>query len=212
MKICPAILTNSKEVFLAQLSRAANFFEHIDIDLNAANDNFDGMITVDFEFALIEVSKYPDISFTFHLMYEEPSVALNYYESSNLRRENINFILHQESGAENYLSDNLKIGVAVKAESQLNSIEYYQQFPEVQLMTIETGVQGNSFKPEILDRVEWLRTSGFTGTISLDGSVNTETARLIASTTVNKVSVGSYFSNSTDIKKSLKDLEAILNS
>jgi pentose-5-phosphate-3-epimerase len=210
IKICPAILTSGERSLVDLLDLLTPIFKHIDIDLNVENDNFDGKVTVDLERVIESISSYSN-KFTLHLMVSDPSDFVRQVEQSELPRDRINLMLHQESHAENYLNREFKVGVAVKAETELKSIEYYNQFPEIQLMTIETGVQGNPLKPETLDRVEELREMGFEGTISLDGSVNLKTAQLIKLHDVDRVSVGSYFTRADDVIDALEKLNKELN-
>src|SRR5690606_33134550 len=94
------------------------------------------------------------------------------------------------------IADNFRIGITVKAETQMQAVEFYNQFPEVQLMTIETGKQGNPFMPAVLEKSQWLRSEGFTGMISIDGGVSLYTAETIKSYPIDRVSVGSFLSKS----------------
>lgn len=211
IKICPAILTSEDTNLSNLLALLTPRFEHIDIDLNVEDDSFDGKVTVELDEVIAAIEKYTN-SFTLHLMVSDPNEFVKRVEESKLSRDKIFLMLHQESRAEDFLNSEFTVGVAVKAETELKDIDYYNQFSEIQLMTIETGVQGNPLKPEILNRVEQLRENGYEGIISLDGSVNLDTAELIKQHDVDRVSVGSYFTKSNDIDTSFSQLNKALNS
>ncbi|MCA9386767.1 hypothetical protein KC669_01910 [Candidatus Dojkabacteria bacterium] len=210
IEISPAVLVNSEAEIEKELLGYSKLFKQVDIDINVEGDDFAGDVTLDVKSVLEYCTKYSSLDYTFHLMVSEP---LSLIELILKEWSNAKFIIHQEANfepvAEKLGAKNL--GICIKAESKLKDIEFYKQFKEVQLMTIVTGKQGNPFKKEILDRVEWLRESGYQGIISLDGSINLNSAQLIRNYDVNRVSVGSFFSKAENIELNKQKLELALN-
>ena len=78
-------------------------------------------------------------------------------------------------------------------------------------MTVEIGSQGGKFQEEVMEKIDELRSLGYSGVVSVDGGVNLNTAKFIKNHNINRVSVGSYFSKSNDIKLARMKLELALN-
>ncbi|MCA9380724.1 hypothetical protein KC678_00475 [Candidatus Dojkabacteria bacterium] len=212
IKISPAILVSSESEIDKQLENYTKIFDQIDIDINVDGDDFEGKVTLDIQKVISDVIPFSDTSFSFHLMVSKPIELINKIEQSELASR-IYYIIHQEAHYQEVIEkiNPRNLGICIKAESRLKDIDFYKQFKEVQLMTIETGKQGNPFKPEILERVEWLRNEGYEGIVSLDGSINLNTASLVKDFDVNRVSVGSFFSNAEDVNLNKQKLELALN-
>lgn len=212
MEICPAILTDRINEFQAQLSLYSKYFTQIDIDINIPGDSFDGLVTPNIDLIVNEVKKLRGIKFNFHLMLSKPFWIYKYI-SENLD-QNIYFFLHQESDI-SFLDDIgslTNIGICIKKQTRLLTVEYYNQFSEIQLMTVEIGFQGEKFDNKVLQKAKDLRRMGYTGRLSLDGGINLESAIDIRASgvEVNRLSVGSYFSRSKDIRSSLEKLNNLL--
>jgi ribulose-phosphate 3-epimerase len=212
IQICPAILTSSEDEFKRELEVYSKLFEVIDIDINLEGDKFYGQVTVGTDFVAKEIQKF-DVKFNIHLMVSNPLREIEKFSKEQIMAKNISFFIHQESNINKLIDrvEELNLKLAVKAGSEPREIEFYKKFPEIQLMTIETGKQGNKFKPEILSRAEWLRTNGYEGNISIDGSVNLESARIIRQHKIDRVSAGSYFSRSENVSDSKMKLALALN-
>lgn len=210
MIIAPAILVSNMEDFEKQLALYTEFAECIDIDINVEADKFRGIVTVDIESVLKKITSgsvhYPVCNYHLMVTFPKKYVEMIYQYDVTFNR----IYLHQEADLEDIeITD--KIGITVKAETPMREIEYYKQFSEVQLMTIETGAQGNPIKPEILERSRWLRNNGYEGEISIDGGTNDKTAELIKQYPIDKVSVGSFFSRANDPKSNYEKLQQLLN-
>ena len=211
IKICPAILVNKEKDFIYQLNKYTAYFDCIDVDLNIDGDDFLGNTTISPSNAF-KFLKHQNNHFNIHLMVSNPIEIINLGFKEKLLPKRFRFFLHQEADFSRVLSKykHLDFGIVVKAETKLNDVLFYKQFPEIQLMTIITGKQGNPFIPKILNRVEYLRKNGYKGAISLDGSVNLESAKKIRNFDINRVSVGSFFSKAKDLELSKQKLALVL--
>jgi pentose-5-phosphate-3-epimerase len=206
IEICPAILTNDQAEFTRELNDYSKLFSVIDIDINNPGDNFSGLNTVTTEFAANQIKDYSNIRFNIHLMVQNPSIEIEKFNN----KLHLTFFIHQEANI-NKLVGQDKMNLAIQVQSKAKSIDFYKQFNEIQLMTVQIGYQGSKFQPSVLGRVEWLRNEGYIGRISLDGAVDLQTAESIKNYDVNRVSVGSYFSKSTDLELDKQKLELALN-
>jgi pentose-5-phosphate-3-epimerase len=206
IEICPAILTNDQAEFTRELNDYSKLFSVIDIDINNPGDNFSGLNTVTTEFVANQIKDYSNIRFNIHLMVQNPSIEIEKFNN----KLHLTFFIHQEANI-NKLVGQDKMNLAIQVQSKAKSIDFYKQFNEIQLMTVQIGYQGSKFQPSVLGRVEWLRNEGYIGRISLDGAVDLQTAESIKNYDVNRVSVGSYFSKSTDLELDKQKLELALN-
>ena len=115
-----------------------------------------------------------------HLMIEEPAKSLDQYRKAGAN----SITVHVEacSDIEKTLKQirNLgaKVGISLKPETNVKSLEPYLKLVDLILvMTVEPGFGGQNFMPDMLKKVEFLR-SRFSGLISVDGGINLETGRL----------------------------------
>lgn len=213
INVTPAILTND-------IREVADLFERYvelgftSIDIDFAEESFVGNKTVGVKEVLDTISLEVPVSIGFHLMMKNPQDAVEAIMADNTSEDLIRIYVHQEADI-GFLEDldieEESIGVAIMAKSELKDIEYYDNFDEIQLMTIETGKQGNPFLEDVLERVEELRDLGFDGDISVDGGINLKTAPLISEYEIDRVSVGSYFQTSKDIEGDWQKLQLALN-
>lgn len=212
IKVCPAILTEKIDEFESQLEKYSRIFDVIDIDVNVKVDNFRGKVTVTVEQFLPILVKYPKNLFNIHLMTEFPLEEIKKTVTSPIF-DNLRFVIHQESRIDNQIFTLLgrkKIAATLEVESELETLTFYKKFSEVQIMTVDVGYQSGKFEVKALEKSMKLRMMGFEGIISIDGGVNAETGDIIREYPVDRVSVGSYFSKSTNLESDLKKLNESL--
>jgi pentose-5-phosphate-3-epimerase len=210
--ISPAIFTNDTTLFTEQLVTFRNLAKQIDIDITDPKDNlFDDKPTVSYEIPEIirTVGKLPKLGF--HLMLENPEELITEF-ADKLKKYDKRFYVHVESKFpfDKKLSRE-KIFPVVDLKTKIDDVEFYMQYNEIQLMTIETGAQGRELPKEVFKKVGVLREAGFKGIISLDGGINANTAHLVKQHDVNRVSVGSYLSKAENPIQSFYDLTKLLN-
>lgn len=71
----------------------------------------------------------------------------------------------------------MKAGISLRPKTPLSSIDrFLPKLDLVLIMSVEPGFGGQSFMPEMMDKVSQLR-SRFSGMISVDGGINTETSK-----------------------------------
>lgn len=114
-----------------------------------------------------------------HLMIHEP---IRYVE--DFRKAGADWItIHVESTKdvaktlEAVKKSGAKPGLTLRPKTPLQTIEpFLKQAELVLVMTVEPGFGGQSFMPEMMDKVRRLKKI-FSGFISVDGGINPETAR-----------------------------------
>jgi len=213
IEISPAILTNelsTLEKLIAEYADAG--IKSIDIDIAERPFVEHETLTLD---EVLAKTEYPQINFGWHLMLARPGKEVEqitkFYRGSP---HQFRIYVHQEADI-GFLKTldlfALNIGITLKEQTALRGLDFYQQFPEVQLMTVEIGFQGGKFDSEAIQKVEDLRAMGYTGKISLDGAVNLQTAKHLREYDINRVSVGSYFQKSENLDLDWQKLNLALN-
>lgn len=122
--------------------------------------------------------KITSLPFDVHLMIDEP---IRYVE--DFRKAGSDYItIHVEATRqvketlEKIRTLGAKAGISLRPGTPLASIEPFLNFLDlVLIMTVEPGFGGQSFMPEMMEKVKTLRKN-FSGLISVDGGINTETA------------------------------------
>lgn len=218
--ITPAILTASKEHLEQLLKRYVEAgFSYIDIDIQESG--FASESTLSFADALevVQAADLPaEISLGWDLKVSQPQkIVATLTELAEKVDYKVRTYVYSSAQID-FLSTiklNHHVGVGILASSGLKGLDFYTQFPEVQLLTIESEQQGAKLKVDLLDRATQLREMGYTGSISLDGGINLKSAELVNAYArelrIDRVSVGSYFQESKNIELDKQKLQLALN-
>lgn len=214
IQISPAILTDDIQEFEKQLNIYKQFASQIDIDINIPDKKFEGVETVSLTDVKPLITR-KSLTYGVHLMTSRPLSLVKELIKDWGEEYNLVIYVHQEAAIDNVLKldmpDSFELGVVVKAESDLRTLSFYNKFSEVQIMTIETGKQGNKFQPDILMRSDKLVGEGYSGKVSIDGGIGLRNARRVNRHPISRVSVGSYFSKSYNPITSYAKLKNALN-
>lgn len=108
----------------------------------------------------------------------------------------------------------IEIGVAINPETPNSALEPIMEYVDfVQFMGIaKIGFQGQPFDERVLEKVSALRAALPNVTISVDGSVNEETAPRLVDVGVNRLVIGSAIFESENIAATIEDFFAIADS
>jgi pentose-5-phosphate-3-epimerase len=211
--ITPNILTNDVNEFTRQLKRLKEVFNTIDLDVIRPPFIDNQTVQVSDFLKIKEVFEFEDVGV--HLMVKDYMNDLNSLLKSKLSKKHVRIYVHQETNLTDYLNIELPAdwekNISIKAESNLKSYEFYEQFSDIQLMTIPTGFQGSKLIVEILERSRILKENFFKGVVSIDGGVNLESAAIIKDYPIDRVSVGSYFVKAEDLELAKMKLDLALN-
>lgn len=212
IEITPAILEPEFDSLLKCLDK---FLEFGDIDIDICGKDFAGNETPGVERLLTaeKISAYDEIGF--HFMVNDAQNQLDLLLNSYLAQKRLRIYIHQNEGflanLNSKLPQNWKLGVYILREEDLESLDYYSSFDEVQLMTVTIGFQGGGFDAKVLEKVDRLRSLGYNGKVSVDGGVDLDTAKLLRSHRIDRVSVGSYFKKAKDPDLAYDELYQALN-
>ncbi len=108
-------------------------------------------------------------------------------------------------------------GLVLNPEDEVKTIvQKYNlaNIPFIQIMTVKPGFQGSSFQISLLNKIEQLRSLNYRNKIFLDGGINEETITLILAQKYlpDVLCIGSYFTQSNDIKKRKEKLIQLIKS
>lgn len=210
MTISPAILVKNPAQLRHHLQRyLAAGIRSIDIDIQETPFASNSTLPFAEAFSLVQNLDLPeDVILGWDLKLADPRSAVEQIIDAFPDQR----IYVYQNVQNDYLVQNIQFGVAiaVMGDDELRDLDFYQQFPEVQIMSVESETQGAEISAEDLSKVTRLREMGYTGLISIDGGVHLETAELIKNYPIDRVSVGSYFQQSDDVGKAYEELKSKL--
>jgi len=153
-----------------------------------------------------------DIVFDVHLMISRPDLYIEDFVSAGA--DIITFHIEADCDTEAVLkkikSASVKSGLAIKPGTEIEkAIPYIPLVDMLLIMTVEPGFGGQSFMHDMLSKVEYLRENYPKLDIQVDGGINADTAKLVASAGANVIVAGSYLFSQDDYKKAVLELYEI---
>ncbi len=105
----------------------------------------------------------------------------------------------------------VKAGLSIKPNTPVEVIEpFLEDLELVLVMSVEPGFGGQSFIPEALDKISYLRKmidlNGYLCLVEVDGGINEKTAKLCRDAGVDILVAGSYLFGNPDIKERMESL------
>ncbi len=105
----------------------------------------------------------------------------------------------------------IKAGISVKPKTPIEVVEQFLGDLELVLvMSVEPGFGGQSFIPEALDKISYLRKmidlNGYLCLVEVDGGINEKTAKLCRDAGVDILVAGSYLFGNEDIEERMESL------
>ncbi|MFA7000025.1 MAG: hypothetical protein WC241_02805 [Candidatus Paceibacterota bacterium] len=161
---------------------------------------------------------WENLDFEFDLMVEDAIKQFDFFVRLGAKR----IIFHLEAEEEKELKDfinaidpytreNLEIGIAINTTTSIEKLDgFINSIDFVQCMGIEhVGFQGEGFDKRVLEQIKGLREKYPDLIISVDGSVNEDTAPLLVEAGANRLIAGSVLLRSFDVKETIKELEGL---
>ena len=223
MLITPSLLTDSIDNLWKQIARLAPYFPHFQIDI--VDDIFASGTTITTGELL---KSLPDnktliasnhLVFDFHLMVKDFDQDLeNIREiSSTVTIDTV--ILH--FGVRPDIADlqkkySFKFAISLNPDEIVDDLirQYptYQNIDGIQIMSVIPGKQGQTFMPEVLNKIEQLRIAGYRNLIYLDGGINQESLPIIfrQKYTPDVIGPGSFFSAADDISEGVAFIQNLV--
>ena len=155
-----------------------------------------------------------DYIFDTHLMIEEPIKYIKDYAEAG--SDYITF--HVEAAEDSMACINLikslgvKAGISIKPNTPVSEIHKYLPYLDMVLvMSVEPGFGGQSFIPNALDKISYLKDmknkNGYNYEIEVDGGINKETSKLCVDAGVDVLVAGTYIYNNKDREKLIKEMQ-----
>lgn len=223
MKAIPALLTNDVIDLFQQIHKCSRYFSYYQIDIG------DGVFVKNKTVTLAQIreylqdehssSIYHSCIFDFHLMVEdymsqfEDLVTLQQYIPINAVLVHAGVNPDLATLQKKY--EQFSVGLVLNPEDTIADIAKrfsIKKIPIIQIMTVTPGVQGNPFKPEMLEKIDELKQLGYKGKIYIDGSVNSKTIPMMFArkNLPDVIGIGSYLSKAEDLEKRVKELTKLL--
>ena len=208
MQIAPSILSSDFARLAEEIESIKNCdMVHIDV--------MDGHFVPNLTFGAPVVKcirKYTELFFDCHLMISNPlkyakdfadagaDLITFHYESDNNPKEVIDEI--KRLGC--------KVGISVKPKTEIEEIyKYLDDVDLVLIMSVEPGFGGQSFMPEVLDKVVKLKKLNKKFVIEIDGGIDDKTIYLAKEAGVDICVAGSYIFKQKDRIETIKKLKAV---
>lgn len=162
------------------------------------------------------VRQYTEKEFDVHLMIDKPE---RYIESFVKAGADI-ITVHQEATVHLHRtiqlikSFNIKAGVSLNPATSLDTLEYIlEDIDMVLIMTVNPGFGGQSFIPQMLDKIRTLKKirdeKGLTFDIQIDGGADLSNVKTILEAGANVIVAGSAVFGADDIKERVKAFKAL---
>ncbi|MCX6754813.1 MAG: hypothetical protein NTU81_03235 [Candidatus Nomurabacteria bacterium] len=226
-EITPAILVDSFSELDEKLAKFVNITNMVQIDIcdgkfvssiswpmqqgdkssiERVLDEEDGLPywnSLDFEFDLMVLNAHKQFDFfarlgakkiVFHLEAETETDFKEFLES-----------------LDPYFKDNISIGLAINTTTDINKLDpFINHIDFVQCMGIEKiGFQGEPFDEKALEQIKNLKNKYPELKISVDGSVNENTAPLLIEAGADRLVIGSALLQSFDIRETYRYFESL---
>ncbi|HJJ17353.1 MAG TPA: ribulose-phosphate 3-epimerase [Bacilli bacterium] len=180
------------------------------IHVDVMDGNFVVTKTEDLIKYLINSKKKLDV----HLMVEEPLDYINDYAKLNVEYITIHSEINKDlSNLIDYIhSLNIKCGLAINPETDINKIEpYLSKIDQVLIMSVHPGAGGQKFIDSSIDKINILDNlrsiNNYKYIINIDGGVNKETISAIKKTNIDMVVSGSFITLSDNYQTQIDILK-----
>ena len=224
-EVTPAVLAEDYSELTEKLSKFVNITSIVQIDIcdgkfvpsvswpMGRNDEYSVQAILDEEEGM---PYWEQMDYEFDLMVINAHKQFDFFTKLGAKR----IIFHLEAETEKdfkeflesldpYYKDNVEIGIAINTTTDISKLEpFINCIDFVQCMGIEKiGFQGEPFDERVLEQIKNLRVKYPELKISIDGSVNENTAPLLIEAGVNRLVIGSALMQSFDIEESIEAFE-----
>lgn len=208
-EIIPALLTSDIEVLKNNLEKLNGLVDWVQIDIMDNKFVPNSSIEVN---DLQDLESLKNFKSEIHLMTFHPENLLDDCKKAGAKR----VIFHLEA-VDNPAEMIVKLdefgfekGVAINPNTPVEALKpYLDKVDLVLFMSVYPGFQGQSFIPEVLEKVRELKTLAPNLKTSIDGGINAGNIRDAADTGLDYLCVGSALLKG-DIKENLKQLKNLI--
>jgi ribulose-phosphate 3-epimerase len=224
-EIIPAIIVNDFNELNGKLAKFVNITNIVQIDI------CDGKFVSSLSWPMQQGDKYSiervleeeeglpfweSLDFEFDLMVLNAHKQFDFFARLGAKR----IIFHLEAETESdfkeflesmdpYFKDNISIGIAINTTTDISKLDPFVNYVDfIQCMGIEhIGFQGEPFDERVLSQIKNLKIKYPEIKISVDGSVNENTAPSLIEAGADRLVIGSALLQSFDIRESFKEFQ-----
>ncbi len=208
INICPSILSANFACLIDDVNRlekAGVSILHVDV--------MDGHFVPNISFGvpvLSSLSRVCDMFMDVHLMITNPIKYLQSFVDAGAN--SITFHIECDDDASDCIRQihdlNCKCGIAIKPSTDIESIlPYIDTVDMILIMTVEPGFGGQSFMPDMLEKVRKIRSLNSEINIQVDGGINSKSASSAVDAGANWLVAGSAIFGQKDFDKAVKSLK-----
>lgn len=214
LKVAPSILSADFANLAAEIKRAEDGgadFIHVDV----MDGHFVPNLTIGAP-VVKAIHRNTRLELDVHLMIEEPDRYLEDFAQagSGYLTVHAEACIHLQRTLSEIRRLGMKSGVALNPSTPPDHLQYVTaDLDLVLVMSVNPGFGGQKFIPAILPKIKAIRAMMDAAgrkdvIISVDGGINTETARLVSEAGANMVVAGNSVYGSPDLAAAIRDLHA----
>ncbi len=214
-KIAPSLLAADFACLEREISGVEGSSDWLHLDI------MDGHFVPNVSFGMPvikSIRKVTDLYFDCHLMTTNPDAFLPELAEAgaNLVTVHIEAIPDPTKAAKRARDVGMDFGLVCNPATPVAAIGPFMDLCDVVLvMSVEPGFGGQSFVPEVLDKVEtareWVENQGLATDIQIDGGITPETARLAASAGANVFVAGTAIFGAADPSAAIAELRRAID-
>jgi len=206
IKIAPSILNCDFGKLNEEIASIEKFVDILHLDV------MDGNFVPNLSFGAPIIEKIKtNLPLDCHLMVDHPETYIE-----DFAKVNADIITIHEETCKNNLQDiieqikakNIKVGVAINPDTSLEAVkEILGSVDMLLVMSVFPGFGGQSFMPEVLEKIKEARSLYPDLDIQIDGGINEETVKEAVYAGANIIVAGSFIFKAEDREKAIKKLK-----
>ena len=208
IKIAPSILSADFSKLAEEIKTIENHSDYIHVDV------MDGHFVDNITFGPVVVESIKTkVPLDCHLMIEKPvkyaEIFAEYCKRISFHAELFeNNSMELKEAIKKIKSFKVEVGVAINPDKSLDILlPVIDEVDYILIMSVYAGFGGQKFMPEVLKKIEQLRTLyKFKKDISIDGGINQDTAKMAIKAGANVLVAGSSIFSRNDRKEAIEEL------
>jgi len=212
VKIAPSILS-ANFLKLGEEIRAAEEAGADLLHIDIMDGHFVPNITIG-PFIVEQIKRTTSLPLDVHLMIEKPDNYLKDFirAGADYLTVHLEASVHLHRTVQWIKEREVKAGVSLNPATPVSSLEnILSDIDLALLMSVNPGFGGQEFIPQVIDKIRTLKKfieeKGLSALIEVDGGINIDNAKKVASAGADILVMGSAFFNSKDYKDTLKQVK-----